>query len=180
MKYRNFWGKLTLPSATIRLVLPPLTFISPFLISFLCVLADLFDSFFYRNAGFTLKRYQLIDKSLDLYWYTFSLIYAYGHLQFFPFLLVLYLFRLVGQIVFFIKKDHEVLLFFPNFFEFFFLLLIFVGKYRDLAYLISPNNLPRTLAILFSAKILEEILLHTKIDGWIYKFLPESWQWPKK
>lgn len=135
-------------------------------------LFDLIDAPLFRGAGFTRLKYQLIDKHLDFYWYTISLYYAYHNLPFFSLLIILYILRLIGQLIFYITKKEEYFILFPSFYEFVFWLLIFVHTLPSYGYLLNPPHLIRVLGILFVIKMGQEILIH-KFDSYYVRLFPE-------
>lgn len=165
-------AKLAYPSSVMRILLPLGIFQFPILVTVGSWLLDLNDASPYRFLGINRLQYELLDKSLDLYWYSISLIYAYHQLPFFGVLLALYLFRLVGHILFYVTKKEIVFILFPNFYEYVFWLLIFVNVAPRFKYLLGPNHLYITLGILFVAKFIQELIAH-KFDKYYYPFVPD-------
>jgi len=74
----------------------------------------------------------------------------------------LYLYRLAGDIIFFIKNDRRLLFFFQNFFENAFFVVFFGSLVNGLRFIISGSNLYLTLIIAFMLKIFQEWLVHWK------------------
>lgn len=61
---------------------------------------------------------QVYDKVLDVWMYTFAIAYSISQPQIFTFILILlYVFRLVGQAIFFEYHNKRIFVYFPNFFE---------------------------------------------------------------
>ncbi len=132
----------------LRILSAPLIFILPLQSIILSVFLDIIDGDFACKVV-TKKNYQLIDKNLDLWWFINILIYSFiNYPNYKTYLLILFLYRLIGQLIFYFNHNRKVLMFFPNFFEWIFF-LIFFGK----------NYYPFTL-IVFLAKILQEWFLH--------------------
>ena len=129
MWWKDIYKKLALISFVIRVITPLLVFFYPVFAAIAVFWVDWHDVVFYKALGFNRLKYDLFDKSLDLWWYTVSLIYAYFNFPFFQVLLILYVWRLLGQIIFFVNKKDWVLIFTPNIYEDLFLILLFMKFY---------------------------------------------------
>lgn len=175
-RFLSFW---VIPSVVIRIILPPLIFKAPLLVSALVFIVDWVDSGFYYGARISKQTYQLIDKLLDLYWYIFSFIFLFStpEFPFKDFLFYLFSFRLIGQLLFFKTKNEKYFLIFPNFYENIFLLGLALHLYPNLYNIFSGDFLNKTIVFLFAVKIIQEIIAHTGRD--YYSFLPRYMRGPK-
>lgn len=122
---------------------------------------DLFDYGAAIRANFDFAKYSVLDKSLDLIT-RFYMLYA-GYVLGGPFmiLLVMVLYRLIGDIGLALTHNRKFLFLFPNFIEFFFPLYVIYVRY-------FPGDLKILgifLAISIALKMLNEYLLHVK--NWI-------------
>lgn len=94
---------------------------------FLIMLADYWDGYFYEMVPKLVEMprptYQIYDKFQDWMSYIFMWIVAFNHSSF-KLLTGLLLFRLVGQLFYFLIKKQFVFVIFANFFEAMFLWLI--------------------------------------------------------
>jgi hypothetical protein len=71
----------------------------------------------------------------------------------------LYLFRLVGFVAFELGAPRELLLAFPNLFEFWFLAVVTVGHFRP-GFAWTPRSAAAVLLVLLGAKLVQEWALH--------------------
>ena len=131
---------------------------------------DVIDIEFASNNVTTLQQYEKNDKALDLWCYTMSLFYSYFKLNYwFNFLLVLYLYRLIGDLIFFTKGKRKIFLFFPNLFESAFFLLFFSTFFSNFNFLIKQNNLYLSLGVVSVIKMFQEWWVH-----WAQISIPED------
>ena len=161
-KRHNNWAKFGIPViVALRLILPPLLWRNALVTLLLMMFADWVDGDVFRRAFSSMRNniYQLIDKSLDLYGYCFALAFAVSSPLFTVFLL-LFLWRLVGLLVFLFQRDRKIFVFFPNVFELFFLLYALTLTFPSLKMLLEGNYFWFTLLWLTVFKIIWEYLLH--------------------
>lgn len=78
------------------------------------------------GAKISRSKYEVRDKYLDWVGHTFMLVSSIGS-PYIGLLSVLFVFRLIGQIVFSFTKNEKVFLFFPNFFEHMFFWFVALG-----------------------------------------------------
>ena len=146
--------------ATIRIVgsLPVLRW--PFLGGLLAILVDLSDLLLMDALDLGgVPDYQSLDKWLDQFYLALFLIVALRWTN--ParaIAIALYAYRLVGFILFELTGERGLLLLFPNVFEFWFLLVAFVGDGRVATW--SLTRLGLTLALLTLLKEAQEWALH--------------------
>jgi len=111
---------------------------------------------------------QRIDKSLDLWAYVFAMWYAYTtRVWFYPILLVFFVLRLIGQILFLVTEKRIYLIIFPNLFEVCFILFYLLDRYGIHDWSAITNHLilfVPLFAVLISLKIFHEYSLHRR--GW--------------
>jgi hypothetical protein len=131
--------------------------------------ADWIDWEFFYKAFPSMRNitYQSIDKTLDFYSYCFAFLFAVGSHRFgeagspfFNIFLVLFFWRLVGLIIFLLKKNRKILMFFPNIFEMFFWFYVLSLTFPSLGTFLEGNRLWATLLLLGVIKIIWEYLLH--------------------
>jgi hypothetical protein len=133
----------------------------PFLGSILAILVDLSDLFLmgFINMG-GVSNYQKLDKFLDLFYMGLFLIVSLRWDPREKFISIgLFVFRMLGVILFFIFNIRIILVFFPNVFEFWFV-LITGYKYFNQNKLISPSVIFKILLIAFALKLSHEIFIH--------------------
>ena len=159
-------------SLILRLAVPFTVFTSPYFATITILVLDWADCSFYNRWGFNRKEYNLIDKTLDLYWYIFILIYSFSYLPLFGLLFILFVYRLVGTFIYFIKRDDKIFIYFPNVFEnvFYFLLILQFLKFYD--YLLQPKYFIPIFLICFVVRMIFELLAHK----WDYK-TRKYWPW---
>lgn len=145
-----------------RLVIPFFIFIYPLWTIFTALFLDLLDGEVASRKLLTHWQYQIYDKLLDLWWYTFIFFYI---LIIYPqhslFFVILYTYRLIGEVFFFISRKREILFLFPNLFESAFLLLYFYNLLVGTS-LFDNNLLYIYLSIAFFIKLFQEYLIHIK------------------
>lgn len=134
----------------------------------LAIVADTVDIVIFQLTDFPSLGYHQTDKLLDMY--AMSL-YATSSLRWAPDIrnasLALFLFRLIGVVIFEVSSRRAVLVVFPNVFEFFF--LFNAARFR-----FAPNYKMSTVrwagwsTVLVAAKLLQEYTLHWArwLDQW--------------
>jgi len=142
----------------LRIFFSPLIFIWPLLSIIVSFFLDLIDADFAHKVV-SKRLYQIIDKNLDLWWFINIMIYSYIYYPGYKFyLLVLFIYRVVGQLIYYFSGKRGVLVFFPNFFELVFF-LIFLGK-NYFPSIISGQFFYFIHFIIFFIKIFQEWFLH--------------------
>ncbi len=142
----------------LRIFTAPLIFIWPLLSIILSVFLDLIDADFAHKVV-SKKLYQLFDKNLDLWWFINIIIYSYFNFPDYKiYLLILFVYRLIGQLIYYLSRNRGVLLFFPNFFEWVFI-LIFIGK-NYYPSILKGETFNLIILIIFIVKIFQEWFLH--------------------
>lgn len=137
----------------LRIIFGPLILVFPLPSIILSIFLDAIDAEF-AHYVVSKKQYQLIDKLLDLWGYVFELIFALIYLNYKIFLLFLFLWRMIGTVIFYLIKNRKIFFIFANYFENFFL-VIFISKYFDV-----KTNINLLFFIAFLTKLFQEWFLH--------------------
>ena len=109
----------------VRVIFAPLIFIWPATSVIVSFLLDVVDG---DIAPYTVskERYQIIDKTIDSWVYIFEMIYAWINFEQFKFLLLgLFLWRMLGMILFYITSNRRIFVVFGNYFENVFFVIFF-------------------------------------------------------
>ncbi|MFA6390117.1 MAG: hypothetical protein WCX78_00055 [Patescibacteria group bacterium] len=142
----------------LRILTAPLIFVWPLISIILSVFLDLIDADF-AHMVVSKKHYQLIDKNLDLWWFINIMIFSnINYPDYKIFLLILFIYRLIGQFVYYISRYRGILLFFPNFFEWVFILIFFGKNYFPL--ILQGTTYILILIVIFIVKIFQEWFFH--------------------
>ena len=161
---RNYWKKIGIPAiVALRLILPFFLWRNALAATILVLLADLADGEVFRRA-FTYQKndqYQLVDKTLDFYWYIFVLFYSV-RFPIFNLLLFLFLWRMLGTLLLFVKKDRKYLALFPNIFERLFIVYLLTLAFPSLTFLFEAPALYITLFVLSVITVIREYFLHIR------------------
>lgn len=145
----------------LRIISGFLIFFSPIYSLILSTFFDLIDAEFAAKAGLTKNQYQYLDKAFDLFFYTLIVVYCYLEMSFyFPLFLFLYLYRLFGQILFYLTKKRYFLVLFANFFESLFVIFFLVEKTVLKNLFIGNNYLYLVIFVIIALKIFQEWFLH--------------------
>jgi|GEM_PF-4696750 hypothetical protein len=155
-------------NVVIRVVLPLWVFVNPYLGAVIALITDCIDYQPLVNYfGVSRKVYELQDKYLDFYWYILIAVYVLSG----PYLLVVkiliaffLLLRLVGMIFFSVSKNETLLMYFPNYIEpLFWLLLIFPDAYTKVSSMLIA------FLVIILVKTVQEYVVH-KLE-----FSPIDW-----
>lgn len=150
----------------IRYLFALLVFYNPFVGIFSGNLLDFMDQQIFMALGIRLSTntYQMYDKLADDMMLTIAFIsLAINGIIPRPYLyfaIFLYLWRMLGSVLMLFTKRRQILLFFPNFFLYYFAFFAFLNFVHD--YTILNNVLLTNLIIglLFVINIIQEIILH--------------------
>jgi len=161
------------PVIVLRLLVPLTIFIQPFWGAVASIIADdldviLIDLFHLKK--FT--NYTLADKLLDLYYLAIEcLVVLTWQLPIARVLGVgLFLYRIVGVVVYVIGKNRRVFVVFPGIFDFYFLgLSLWMSVFHKTP---TTNNVIVILAVVTPLKMIQEIVLHG--------LEAKPWEWVKK
>lgn len=157
-------GHLTLLLLTVfflRILVPLLLFIQPIAAIPLSLFLDAVDGQFFFNSGFKWKIYNLIDKTLDFWWYVFLLAFIlFRHPEAAVIAGILFLVRSIGQFWGIVFSHERAYIIFPNAFEWFCFLII-----------LSDLNISSALVISLVLGIFVELWFHVFKPNLGSKFL---------
>lgn len=166
-------------SQVVRILAPLSIFKFPLLATIISFTLDMADSPIYRFAGYTRKEYQPIDKTLDFYWYAVSFTFAWlANFPFLPLLAALLIIRLIGQVLFYTTKNEKYFIFFPNFYETMFILILLSTILEGLKFLTFPENIFKVTTLVVIFTVPKEVIAH-KLDKFYYPFIPEFFKGPE-
>jgi len=175
---KDLYQKIVLANIVLRVVLGPAIFISVWLSSLLTFLLDWADGEFFKRAGYPHSKYTLYDKILDYYWYVFILIYIFLYdVPSKRVFLILFLFRSLGQILFFLTKKEIYFFLFPNIFEigFYFYLITLLFPELD-SFMYFPKIIYPLLVITLVVLIREYIVNIRKMNlSWFFTGKTTYW-----
>ncbi len=173
------------PYLSLTYLLIFLRIISAFLIfaaviptSIIQFILDWIDGEFYKRAGFHKHTYQVWDKVLDYYWYVFILLYLMTtkppHFRLF---IVLFVFRTIGQFLFFITRKQIYFFLFPNIFEILFFVFVITLAIPSLGSLLNVPDIYPLFAVITVIVFIREYILHIKQMNlsWIFMGKPTYW-----
>lgn len=164
----------------LRIISAPLIFIWPLISIILSFFLDIIDIEFASRGVLTLSEYERSDKALDLWWYSNAMLFSWFSLPYYRlFLLTLFIFRIVGDAIFFLKNDRRILFLFPNFFENIFLLIFFSLYFKQLNFLLDKKYFFISLSIVVLLKILQEWWVHIAQISISEDFFGKKRKWKK-
>ncbi len=147
----------------LRLILPLLIFKYRIVGAIIAMIADALDvvTITFLNSG-EFSSYHTTDKYLDMYYLSIE---GYVSLSWKNSLakrtsIALFVWRVVGFILFELTHTRALLFFFPNLFENFFLFYIFNKRFAKKDWVSSKKNLFIILIILLIPKLAQEYFLH--------------------
>ena len=142
-----------------RIVLSLIVFKYNFFGAILVILIDFADLFLMNLLTFGgVRNYQFLDKFLDLFYISYFLIISLRwKLLIRNISIGLFVFRIIGFILFEVFQDRMVLFIFPNLFEFWFIGIAFL-HYKKIE--ITKKKIYLTLLIAFLLKMIHEYILH--------------------
>lgn len=149
----------------IRLFIPLLIFKKPFWGALLAMAADASDIIIMDAFGWGFlegKPYHVIDKVFDTYYlaieFYVSLSWQIAQLR--RTSMVLFIWRLLGVIVFSVTQIRQVVFFAPNIFENFYLLVVGLHKFFPKFQIKTTKRLVIVLAIATVPKLIQEYIMH--------------------
>lgn len=164
----------------LRIITAPLVFIWPLPAIILSFFLDSIDIEFASQKVLTLAEYERWDKALDLWWYLNAMIFGWFSFPYFKyFLLFLFVFRLIGDLIFFLKGDRRILFLFPNFFENVFLLISLSLFIKPLNFLLDGKYFLTSLTVVILLKIFQEWWIHVALISIPEKFFGIKRNWRK-
>ncbi len=101
-----------------------------------CSFLDIIDGQVAYEADLSWRQYSTYDKLLDYWLYVGIILYSY-RLEIFPIILILFVIRSIGQIIFLVTNKDKYLFWFPNILERFFVLYLIVGGHEIILLIIA-------------------------------------------
>ena len=125
----------------------------------LVILIDFSDLFMMNLISLGgVRNYQVLDKFLDLFYISFFLLITLRWSSSVRNIsIALFIFRIIGFILFEIYEERFILFLFPNVFEFWFIGIAFLNKFKKAH---SRKNIVLVLFFAFGLKMLQEYILH--------------------
>lgn len=123
---------------------------------------DVIDGDVLLQTGMTDETYQTIDKSADLVSYVFMVILALRW-KIKDTAIILFIYRLIGQLLFFATRDEIYFVYFQNFLEplmMIYVLLIVKNKSEKRAYALYKKHIVLVWLIILAYKVWNEWYLH--------------------
>ena len=162
----------------LRILVAPLIFIWPLLAIILSFFLDVIDIEFASRKVLTLPEYEKYDKALDLWWYFNAMAFSWFYLPDYKFLLlILFIFRITGSIIFFLKNDRRIFFLFPSFFENIFFLIFFSLNFKQLNFLLDKKYFLFSLSASILLKIFQEWWVHIAQISISEDFFGKKRQW---
>ncbi len=148
-----------------RLTLLPVFIFNPLIGWIISVSVDVFDYGVALRSGIIYNQYQTIDKFLDIVG-RFYLVFSawYFNWEVLSLVVILFLLRLIGDLLFFFIRNEKLLFYFPNILEFFFPIYI-IFRFTIYQAPLSVSLLLVLIIVSAVTKISHEYFLH--IYGWI-------------
>lgn len=144
----------------IKFFLPLTIFKFPFISSWLNYFYDTADGDILMHFNMNSNLYQLIDKSADYLTYIVMLYVGLGW-KIRNTVITLFIYRTIGQILFFINSNDLFFFIFPNFLEPLFLIYSFlIYKYKNKGHIIYKNKLYIIWSLIIVFKMWNEWSLH--------------------
>jgi len=157
---RQFWVYLNRLQIFLRVTVPLLIFIYPLPAALFSWVLDI-DAYVCMKAGYKWKKYHILDKILD-YWF-FIIIFLYSfRLPIFPYILVLFVFRSIGQILSTLTFETKHLVMFPNLLDLYFLSYLVLDALGYSKFVFFGINNYIFLFVLLLVAILKEISINVK------------------
>ncbi|MBL07317.1 MAG: hypothetical protein CL773_05660 [Chloroflexi bacterium] len=125
----------------------------------LVILIDFSDLFMMNLISLGgVRNYQVLDKFLDLFYISFFLLITLRWSSSVRNIsIALFIFRIIGFILFEIYEERFILFLFPNVFEFWFIGIAFLNKFKKAH---SRKNIVLVLFFAFGLKMFQEYILH--------------------
>lgn len=177
---RQFYFYLTRASVVLRLLFGPAIFISAGIASLTQFILDWVDGELFKRAGYTYSQYSFYDKRLDYYWYAWIMVYVLVQDHLYKnLLLFLFVYRSVGQFIYFRTKKNSVLFFFPNVFEIFFFYCLIVAS-LNYSLLLQTGQIRFVIVVITSVVLLREYILHIRKMNLSGVFFGRTSYWLRK
>lgn len=147
---------------SLKFIVPAMMLWVPFYGVWANYFLDVVDGDILLSLGLSDAAYQLIDKFADLVSYVFMLIVGWRW-RIRNTVLVLFIYRFIGQVLFFITGDELMFVYFQNFLEpliLIYALILFRQRSEEKAYAVYKKHLFLIWTIILGYKIWNEWYLH--------------------
>ncbi len=142
-----------------RFILPFNIFSHPIFSSIASGFLDYTDCYLAFRAGFKWQQYHLYDKVMDYWWYIFIFLYSWNT-EIRIVILILFVYRSIGQMVALITGNEKIFLYFPNVLEKYFFLYVISGIFPQTRNFFQGYNIIIPLFISFVLGIHGEYMIH--------------------
>jgi|GEM_PF-5174652 len=150
--------------SSLRIAIIPLLLKHPIWAVLISITIDEFDGYIFNIlTPWTRIQYQNWDKVIDLIWYIALIFYSKFHFSKarYRWLVFFFLFRTVGQVLFFFIPHEEVFLFFPNYFENLFIVWLLDKHWPWFGRMMKKKYCKYVIySITFAIAIVREIVVH--------------------
>lgn len=160
-----------------RFILPFNIFSHPIFSSIASGFLDYIDCYLAFRARFTWKQYHLYDKLIDYWWYIFVLLYSWNT-EIRIIILLLFIYRTVGQALTIITGYEKLLLYFPNAFEKYFIFYLFTPIFPQLHSVFYGYLVIIPLSISFAIGIYGEYQAHISTSFFHKGIFQRFHTWP--
>jgi hypothetical protein len=146
----------------LKFIIPALLLVFPFAAAWLNYLLDVIDGDMLQSLGMSDYNYQTVDKFADYVSYIFMLILGFRW-RIKKTIIGLFVYRTIGQALFFITRNELMFFYFQNFLEplvMIYTLLIFKQKSEEKAYLTYKKYFILIWGIIIAYKVWNEWYLH--------------------
>ena len=161
--YENHTVAVVIGLTMTRLFFPALLFYRPVLAVVISLITDEIDGFIFNFfSTWTRAQYQLWDKIFDLWWYAALMLYSVKNFSAEKrnWLIGLLVFRLLGQVAYFVWPNEEIFLFFPNYFEAFFVICLLEQKWKRFDRLMHSWRAWIIYFLAFAIAMIREVEIH--------------------
>lgn len=144
---------------SLRIVVPLFMWVNPFVVAIIAELLDAPDYVLIMNAKLgNHEKYQKIDKALDFYYLSILFIFSiiWGNVL----LIGLFIFRLIGFLIFAVTQKRVIFVLFPNVFEWVFNVYSYAYTYDISLVETFDNNLLYILIPIIILKMGVELYIH--------------------
>lgn len=165
------WSPVIWFTVSLRVIGALFIFFQPLIGIIISYFLDWFDSYLLiQRAGISRAQYHMLDKNLDEFWSVIMLIVGW-HTPFVGLLAGLFVYRLIGHLVYLATNDTRIFLLFPNVFDFVFLWFVALRPWVSVA---SAMYFWQVIIVLTGLKVIQEIVLH-----WIWparlRYMKKHW-----
>ncbi|HSX49098.1 MAG TPA: hypothetical protein VLE44_02470 [Candidatus Saccharimonadales bacterium] len=146
----------------LRFFIPFLIFSNPVVCIISEYILDYGDSVFgFYSKSFTWKFCYRMDKILDYWFYIFVLLFSLNY-SIFPLLLILFMYRSIGQFLTMKRYEEKDLVWFPNLFELYFISFVISWYLIPLRILFIGSNNILLLILLLPFALAREYIIHVR------------------